>query len=68
MYYVGPTKKDIYSQPVYEQKIFNCPECYEKAVKTCNCVNSDKTCVNGHVWYMNREGAIVLGDPHAKKK
>ena len=44
-----------------------CPVCSSKYVKICNCVYSDKTCVNNHVWYTERgNGNPKVGNPHKK--
>lgn len=54
-----------YSSAVTEDKIVhNCPKCSEEAVKVCPCGYSDKTCPNGHVWYIDREGMVKNGNPH----
>ncbi len=44
----------------------SCPVCREKVVETCHCVYSDKKCSQGHVWYVDREGKTISGNPHKK--
>lgn len=41
-----------------------CPECKGNAIRTCQCGYSDKTCLNGHVWYTDRDGKPKKGNPH----
>lgn len=41
-----------------------CPECDQSSVKNCVCAYSDKTCINGHSWYTDRDGKIKRGNPH----
>jgi len=44
-----------------------CPACFTKAVNICNCVYSDKTCKNGHIWYTARgDGKPKIGNPHKR--
>lgn len=43
-----------------------CPECNQQSVKNCLCGYSDKICVNGHLWYTDRDGKIKRGNPHLK--
>lgn len=44
-----------------------CPTCNTKYISICNCVYSDKTCKNGHVWYTARgDGKCKIGNPHKK--
>ena len=43
-----------------------CPQCDETFVTQCNCVFSEKTCSAGHIWYIDRDGATVQGNPHKK--
>lgn len=45
----------------------NCPVCSAKIESICNCIYSDKTCQNGHVWYTARDGQIKNGNPHMSK-
>jgi hypothetical protein len=44
-----------------------CPVCKNIAVHICSCVNSDKKCEQEHVWYTNRSGELVVGNPHSKQ-
>jgi len=50
---------------------FICPVCppEEKVgvAYSCPCVYNDMKCVNGHTWYMDRDGTVRVGDPHVKK-
>ena len=41
-----------------------CPNCKKDALYQCDCVYKDKQCVNGHIWYVDKDGKIVQGDPH----
>lgn len=41
-----------------------CPECNSNIVERCQCSFSDKKCVNGHIFYVNRQGEIKIGNPH----
>lgn len=41
-----------------------CPKCKEISIRTCNCGYSDKSCKNGHVWYIDRDGKTKFGNPH----
>lgn len=43
---------------------FMCPVCSVYSVDKCFCSYSDKTCPNGHIWYTNRKGEVVVGNPH----
>jgi hypothetical protein len=43
-----------------------CPQCEGTIAKICQCIYSDKTCAEGHIWYTNREGKIINGNPHKK--
>jgi len=49
-----------------DEELEKCPLCSEKSVKTCECFYSDSTCPNNHKWYLNREGKVIVGDPHTK--
>ena len=44
-----------------------CPVCNQVAVSNCFCVYSDKKCANNHVWYTNRTGKIITGNPHVNE-
>jgi hypothetical protein len=41
-----------------------CPVCSDYSVYTCYCVYNDKKCKEGHVWYIQRDGSIKVGNPH----
>ena len=41
-----------------------CPSCGQQAIEVCPCVYCDKKCSEGHVWYVQRDGLIKLGNPH----
>lgn len=62
---VGPNYSKTYTDNNNEDYI--CPNCKEKATNTCNCIYNDKTCNNGHIWYTNRDGKIISGNPHKKE-
>ena len=47
------------------QKTDICPECDTKALFRCECEEfGDQMCKNNHVWYVNKQGQIINGDPH----
>jgi hypothetical protein len=46
------------------KEINDCPKCDKICVSTCPCGYSDKTCENGHIWYTDRDGNVVVGNPH----
>lgn len=41
-----------------------CPSCGQYAIEVCPCVYCDKKCSEGHVWYVQRDGLVKLGNPH----
>ena len=41
-----------------------CPVCETEAEFVCNCAGKCRECGNGHVWYSDKSGHIVQGDPH----
>lgn len=47
-----------------QEDLDNCPTCGEIPTSTCPCAYSDKTCVNNHIWYTDREGKSIIGNPH----
>jgi hypothetical protein len=57
---------DKYGNNNYEkdEETEMCPICSEIAVYTCYCVYNDKKCSNDHVWYLERNGKIKVGNPH----
>jgi hypothetical protein len=42
----------------------NCPTCNSESNYICPCAYNDKKCQNNHVWYTNRAGETVNGNPH----
>jgi len=46
------------------QKTDSCPACDEKAVYSCHCEIGELMCANNHMWYVKKNGEVVLGDPH----
>jgi hypothetical protein len=46
------------------EKSNSCPKCKNEALYSCNCNYKDKQCSKGHVWYINNNNEIQLGDPH----
>lgn len=54
----------IYSLNKNIEDLDACPKCKSVVVKTCQCGYSDKTCKNGHIWYVDRDGSIKNGNPH----
>ena len=47
-----------------EITVEKCPICQGDAIYLCPCANSDKKCSNDHIWYINRDGKIITGNPH----
>ena len=45
-----------------------CPKCKSKAMYACECELKDRQCLNGHVWYVNNSGQVVVEDPHDDDK
>jgi hypothetical protein len=43
-----------------------CPVCKLRYSSVCNCIYSDKSCENGHIWYTDREGLVKKGNPHKR--
>ena len=41
-----------------------CILCKQKIIRTCPCSYSCKTCLQGHVTYVERDGKTKVGDPH----
>ena len=41
-----------------------CPTCEEKASYSCPCPVGEMMCKKGHMWYVQKNGTVVLGDPH----
>jgi len=42
-----------------------CPTCKNTFIEKCHCIYSDKKCVNGHCWYVDRKTLkIRIGNPH----
>jgi len=50
-----------------DQDINFCPECKEKYVATCKCRINERTCANGHSWYME-DGMKISGTKHGRVK
>ena len=59
-------KKNNYSSYSTMNYSLLCPECNEKALYKCDCVIGELLCKNNHMWYTEKTGIIVLGDPHKK--
>ena len=57
---------DKYKNDNYEKDEENetCPVCSENSIYTCYCVYNDKKCSNDHIWYIQRDGKIKVGNPH----
>lgn len=51
-----------------EQKLYKqsniCPVCRLDALYVCDCQYADKQCSNGHVWFINKNNNVSIGDPH----
>jgi hypothetical protein len=47
-----------------DEEVETCPSCDAHPISTCPCGYSDKTCSNGHTWYTDRKGDILIGNPH----
>ena len=41
-----------------------CPDCGNVALYECDCRYKDKQCGKGHIWHINKDGKIIVGDPH----
>jgi hypothetical protein len=42
-----------------------CPQCNNKVLFICECDEyKDRMCKNKHMWYIDKKGKIVMGDPH----
>ena len=62
--YVKPSKTSVYATFTEKDTKFNCPECGDKALYSCNCQYKDKACKNNHIWFTDLDGTIRNGDPH----
>lgn len=60
----NPYANASYGAPEQVDESEFCPTCREQATETCNCVYSDKRCSQGHVWYVDRQGQSIQGNPH----
>lgn len=49
-----------------DNEIDNCPVCSDPHIYVCPCVYNDKKCKNEHIWYIKRDGKVVVGNPHKK--
>jgi len=47
-----------------KKTVIKCPTCSDEDITICPCGYSDKTCSNGHVWYVDREDLVKIGNPH----
>ncbi len=54
----------VYSLSKNIEDLDLCPKCKSEVVRTCQCGYSDKTCKNGHIWYIDRDGSTKYGNPH----
>ena len=41
-----------------------CPECGQLADQMCDCEDYCMECSNGHIWYKDKDGIQILGNPH----
>lgn len=41
-----------------------CPLCDEKAMYSCSCPFLDMMCKQGHIWFVQKNGTVKIGDPH----
>lgn len=42
-----------------------CPQCNNKTLFICECAEyKDRMCKNKHIWYIDKKGKIIIGDPH----
>lgn len=57
------TKTDAKQQV---QKTDVCPSCDNKAMYSCRCPVGEMMCKNNHMWYVEKNGKLVMGDPHEK--
>lgn len=49
---------------IIQANITTCPICNEEPIHICPCSHSDKKCNNNHIWYLDRDGKIINGNPH----
>jgi len=49
---------------IVKENVEACPICKNLSISTCPCGYSDKTCVEGHTWYTDRDGKIRTNNPH----
>lgn len=61
--YVNQESNGGYKTSNNYNTIHNCPQCYEYAVQVCDCEYQDKTCPNGHSWYI-KKNRLVEKSPH----
>jgi hypothetical protein len=57
----GETK---YAKSGLENPDETCPVCNKIPTSVCHCLYNDKRCSDNHVWYTDRSGKSVSGDPH----
>jgi hypothetical protein len=41
-----------------------CPTCSYDALYVCNCKYKDCECSKGHIWFIDKNKKICIGDPH----
>jgi hypothetical protein len=44
-----------------------CPTCNSTDITECECDIGDKTCSNGHTWFLDMENNQVSGNPHTDR-
>lgn len=47
-----------------QEQVNICPICKGDALYVCDCRYADKQCNNGHIWFINKDKKIIIGDPH----
>ena len=53
------------SSASYEDYMGKCPVCDSRPKFVCECEEfKDNMCKNGHVWYLNKKGEVITGNPH----
>ena len=68
--YTAPTFYDPYASFNADEKTNDtqktdiCPVCDQKAMYSCNCLDADMMCKQGHIWFVLKNGTVKVGDPH----
>lgn len=64
-YSVNPYKKFSQSTTDIIPKESTCPICFTDPLFRCECTEyKDMMCINNHIWYYDKQGQVVIKDPH----